>query len=49
MLCSAVQFAAPKLPLNDADFSDLMVGEDPAARKAALKAQLAALKEVRPP
>ena len=48
VLCFAVQFAAPKAPLSDADFSDLMVGEDPATRKAALKAQLANLKEVRP-
>ena len=48
VLCFAVQFAAPKPPLGDADFSDLMVGEDPATRKAALKAQLANLKEVRP-
>ena len=49
MLCFAVQFAAPKPPLGDADFSDLMVGEDPATCKAALKAQLAKLKEVGPP
>ncbi len=48
VLCFAVQFAAPQLPLGDADFSDLMVGEDPATRKAALTAQLANLKEVRP-
>eukprot|EP00891_Asterochloris_glomerata_P002231 jgi/Astpho2/2231/fgenesh1_pg.00040_%23_64_t len=41
----SIQFAAPQLPLGDADFSDLMVGEDPATRKAALTAQLANLKE----
>ena len=49
VLLSAVQFATPKPPLGDADFSDLMVAEDPATRKAALRAQLADLKEVMPP
>ena len=49
LLSFAVQFVAQEPPLGDADFSDLMAGEDPATRKAALKAQLANLKEVRPP